>query len=828
MDKTLCSPHPGTNKSNSSSSDRVNSSSRKPGRTGSHSPGSSSLSGPAGAGGSRGAVLGNNMNLQQQQARKRQLEGVLSKYTNLIQGWQYRYFVLDPELGQLHYFVNEQGKSQKPRGSLPLIGASVTPSDEAPHMFIVNSVNGELYKLRASDAKEQQFWISQLQACARRHSDSSAKVRKLKGSDEHLSVERAGGGQEVLGSSSSGRTRSFSLLPHLTPSSSPGSQRHLSHTASPSNIVTITHHKSPAAARRAKSQYPGRLLEVKESLYAGLRWDTGAVNSADISGFLAGSTLTAVRSVFTVMSQAEGQQKNLAQSIDSLPTKGPLSCLDQDLLLLKATSAATLSCLGECLNILQQTQSHSQAPPQSQASERNHSAHGAPSDGVPVWTVPKSPSGELLKNGGLTPLRSAEPSPALRKRSLSHGAEHHTGLEDISPTEEVTDTEDNEEEDLGVLDDQRSIILHLLSQLKLGMDLTRVVLPTFILEKRSLLEMYANFMAHPDMFLSITAGATAEDRIVRFVEYYLTAFHEGRKGAVAKKPYNPVLGETFHCSWEVPREKVKPLVRSNQGSSWDPSRDANNTQQGDDSPAGCYRVRFVAEQVSHHPPVSGFYCECRERRMCVNAHVWTKSKFMGMSIGVSMVGEGVLCLLEHDEEYVFTLPCAYARSILTVPWVELGGKVSINCVKSGYSATVTFHTKPFYGGKVHRVTAEVKHNPTNTIVCKAQGEWNGTLEFTYSSGETKVIDTAKLPVTRKKLRPVERQGRTESRRLWQHVTKSLKDGNIDEATEHKHRLEERQRGEERQRAAGNKPWTPKYFTKEGDGWIYNSPLWKST
>lgn len=52
------------------------------------------------------------------------------------------------------------------------------------------------------------------------------------------------------------------------------------------------------------------------------------------------------------------------------------------------------------------------------------------------------------------------------------------------------------------------------------------------------------------------------------------------------------------------------------------------------------------------------------------------------------------------------------------------------------------------------------------------------------------------------------------RRLWQHVTKSLKEGNIDEATEHKHRLEERQRGEERQRAADNKPWTPKYFTKE--------------
>lgn len=66
-----------------------------------------------------------------------------------------RYFLLDPDLGQLHYFVNEQGKSQKPRGSLPLIGASVTQSDEAPHMFVVHSVNGELYKLRG----EASCWV---------------------------------------------------------------------------------------------------------------------------------------------------------------------------------------------------------------------------------------------------------------------------------------------------------------------------------------------------------------------------------------------------------------------------------------------------------------------------------------------------------------------------------------------------------------------------------------------------------------------------------------------------------------------------------------------
>lgn len=66
------------------------------------------------------------------------------------------------------------------------------------------------------------------------------------------------------------------------------------------------------------------------------------------------------------------------------------------------------------------------------------------------------------------------------------------------------------------------------------------------------------------------------------------------------------------------------------------------------------------------------------------------------------VFSGNLHLLENGEEYTFTLPSAYARSILTVPWVELGGKVNVNCAKTGYSAAITFQTKPFYGGKLHR------------------------------------------------------------------------------------------------------------------------------
>lgn len=60
--------------------------------------------------------------------------------------------------------------------------------------------------------------------------------------------------------------------------------------------------------------------------------------------------------------------------------------------------------------------------------------------------------------------------------------------------------EDDNETDVS-MESHGSVITHLLSQVKIGMDLTKVVLPTFILERRSLLEMYADYFAHPDLFV---------------------------------------------------------------------------------------------------------------------------------------------------------------------------------------------------------------------------------------------------------------------------------------------------------------------------------------
>ena len=57
---------------------------------------------------------------------------------------------------------------------------------------------------------------------------------------------------------------------------------------------------------------------------------------------------------------------------------------------------------------------------------------------------------------------------------------------------------------------------------------------------------------------SIAEQEEPRDRMVQVVKWYLSAFHAGRKGSVAKKPYNPILGEVFYCHWDLPTEVEEP------------------------------------------------------------------------------------------------------------------------------------------------------------------------------------------------------------------------------------------------------------------------------
>ncbi len=139
------------------------------------------------------------------------------------------------------------------------------------------------------------------------------------------------------------------------------------------------------------------------------------------------------------------------------------------------------------------------------------------------------------------------------------------------------------------------------------------------------------------------------------------------------------------------------------------------------------------------------------------------------------IGQGKLLLIDQDEEYICTFPSGFARSILTVPWVELGGKVSITCPKTNYLANIEFKCKQFFSSDVNKVTAEVISPHEKKPVLKVEGEWNGRMMAKWATGKNEVfIDVNKLPIYPKSVKPIREQGRFESRRLWKDVTYGLK------------------------------------------------------
>ena len=127
---------------------------------------------------------------------RRRWEGQLNKFTNVVKGWQYRWFVLEPDCGKLQYFLLEEKTSGKCRGSQSLAGGVVLPSEEDSQTFTINFASGEVWKVRAQHAKERQMWVDRLRACVYLHSEvlainhslslTSARPPTPRGSRSHI------------------------------------------------------------------------------------------------------------------------------------------------------------------------------------------------------------------------------------------------------------------------------------------------------------------------------------------------------------------------------------------------------------------------------------------------------------------------------------------------------------------------------------------------------------------------------------------------------------------------------------------------------------------
>ncbi|EUC34099.1 hypothetical protein COCCADRAFT_4445 [Bipolaris zeicola 26-R-13] len=364
--------------------------------------------------------------------------------------------------------------------------------------------------------------------------------------------------------------------------------------------------------------------------------------------------------------------------------------------------------------------------------------------------------------------------------------------------------EDVTKEDETIIDpEQGNMLTHIISQLRPGADLSRVTLPTFILEPRSMLERITNFMAHPETLLPITKIEDPVQRFVAVTKFYLSGWHIKPPGV--KKPLNPILGEIFTGYWDY-----------------------------SDGTKGYY----IAEQTSHHPPKSSYFFMAPEHHIRIDGTLKPRSKFLGNSAASMMEGIAILRLLNTGERFFVTQPNMYARGILfgTMKY-ELGDHAYIRCPETGLSADLEFKTKGYFSGTYNAIGGFIK-DANGKNLFELSGQWNEEMYIKdLTTGKKELLfDAAHTKHTPPSARPLEEQDERESQRLWHEVTEAVKRRDQDVATDAKARIEDRQRQEAAKRNSEGVDWHPQLFrrvrgghggSEEGEedlDWIINAKI----
>ncbi|KAJ3512733.1 hypothetical protein NLJ89_g3353 [Agrocybe chaxingu] len=280
-----------------------------------------------------------------------------------------------------------------------------------------------------------------------------------------------------------------------------------------------------------------------------------------------------------------------------------------------------------------------------------------------------------------------------------------------------------------------------------------------------------------------------EERFIRVLQYYLAGWHIKPKGV--KKPYNPVLGEFFRCRYDYPDRS---------------------------------QAFYIAEQVSHHPPVSAFFYISPENHVSIVGELRPKSKFLGNSVSTTMEGENRVTLLgkPEDGEYVITMPNMYARGILFGKMVlELGDTCIAKNEKHGLFCDLEFKTKGFFSGTYNAIAGRVRQSSND--IGELSGRWSHVMEIKNTkSGQKRVLfDAVKdgQNVSPKWVLPEQQQEPNESRRLWAALTEAIQMKDMERATVAKTSVEDAQREQRRKREESGDIHVPRFFEKVDGQWL---------
>ncbi|KAI8814464.1 Oxysterol-binding protein-domain-containing protein [Cladochytrium replicatum] len=353
-----------------------------------------------------------------------------------------------------------------------------------------------------------------------------------------------------------------------------------------------------------------------------------------------------------------------------------------------------------------------------------------------------------------------------------------------------------------------------------GKDLSTIPMPIVLNEPVNLLQKLAEELEYCSLIERASNTSNPVQRMAVVAAFAVSAY-ASMVYRTSKKPFNPLLGETYEC-W-----------REDLG------------------------FKFISEKVSHRPPIMACHAEGPNFSFYQDSHV--KTKFWGKSMEFIPSGTVHLVLPKFDEHYTWNKVTMCMRNLLAgTRYLEHYGTVKIessngdefnfcstivaNLLESGYYCVLNFKEAGYFTSSKNEVTGSI-FNKADKKQLSISGRWDdGIFQFKdetpnnleviwrankltleqqegYGFSSLAVELNELTPDLKGKLPPTDTRYRPDQRMYEQ--------GIVNEAELEKQRLEQMQREKLKALEQEGIKWTPRWFKHvDGKGWLYSGGYWE--
>jgi len=330
-----------------------------------------------------------------------------------------------------------------------------------------------------------------------------------------------------------------------------------------------------------------------------------------------------------------------------------------------------------------------------------------------------------------------------------------------------------------------------ITQLSIGDDLTKISLPSVLLNPYSALELgCSKGLGHVYFLLKANQETDPIQRLLGIVRWYLTYTQQEKIG---KKPYNPIIAETLLGWVDLSQDKEFPFKGV---------------------------TKFFAEQVSHHPPATAYFIENAEQNVRMQTTVEFSTSFHGNSVTAKPVGPAFIEM--NNQKYVInkTMPDMMIRNvILGTRRHAWEGEVTIICQETGLKAQLNYYEEGWYC--VNTVNGFISNvEDSNKKLYTFYGPLANTINLT-NVATNKVEPFINLGGIRKlkiNYLPLGRQDQTSSIKVWKELSEAIVKDDMYAADIAKRNVE----GAQRKRRNEGTSFAPRYFAEQSPGfWAFD-------